>query len=131
MAALCFYAQQVALKPLMGAVLNVSLYILLGSQLFRILGAPGVSLTDSIAFTAQALFLIVMLNRGLVKRLSLMQTMWRSLIAAGLGGGIAAVAVTSGFGEWPPVLLALSGLALGGLIALPLIWREMRLLLRL
>jgi len=63
-AARSFYAQQDALTPLFGGLINLGLYILAGSQLYRHLGAPGVSLTDSIAFSFQALFLVWMLSRN-------------------------------------------------------------------
>jgi putative peptidoglycan lipid II flippase len=56
-----FYAQQNALLPLLGGILNLTIYIVIGSLLYYWLGAPGVSLTDSIAFTSQAIFLMVLL----------------------------------------------------------------------
>ncbi|MCE1255416.1 MAG: murein biosynthesis integral membrane protein MurJ [Anaerolineae bacterium] len=53
-AARAFYARQNAIFPMLGAVLNLLIYISLGNYLFQIMGAPGVSLTDSIAFTIQS-----------------------------------------------------------------------------
>ena len=60
-AARAFYAQQNARIPLFAAVVNILLYISIGSLLFKPLGAPGISLTDALAFTAQAVFLLFML----------------------------------------------------------------------
>lgn len=60
-AARAFYAQQNAKIPLFAAVVNILLYISIGSLLFKPLGAPGISLTDAIAFTTQAVFLLFML----------------------------------------------------------------------
>ncbi len=57
-----YYAQQDAITPLFAALLNIIIYILVGSQLFRPLGAAGISLTDAIAFTSQALFLLILLH---------------------------------------------------------------------
>lgn len=57
-----FYAQQDALTPLAGVIINVLIYIFLGRLLFRPLGAAGISLTDAIAFTSQAIFLLLMLR---------------------------------------------------------------------
>lgn len=60
-AARAFYAQQNARIPLFAAVVNIFLYISVGSLLFKPLGAAGISLTDAIAFTSQAVFLLFML----------------------------------------------------------------------
>ncbi|MHC1771571.1 MAG: murein biosynthesis integral membrane protein MurJ [Flexilinea sp.] len=57
-----FYSQQEALLPLVGTVINLILYIVIGSFLYRRLDAPGISLTDSIAFTVQAFFLLFLLK---------------------------------------------------------------------
>ena len=58
-----FYAQEQALVPLLGTILNVFLYITAGFFLFRRMDAPGLSLTDSIAFTTQAIFMLFILTR--------------------------------------------------------------------
>ena len=60
-AARAFYSQQNARIPLFAAVVNILLYISIGSLLFKPFGAPGISLTDALAFTAQAVFLLFML----------------------------------------------------------------------
>ncbi|MCC6147616.1 MAG: murein biosynthesis integral membrane protein MurJ [Anaerolineaceae bacterium] len=75
LAARSFYAQQDAITPLAGVILNVLIYIIAGSLLFRPLGAAGISLTDAIAFTGQAVFLLFMLR-------------WYPQIRTGLGGWI-------------------------------------------
>lgn len=56
-----FYAQQNARIPLFAAVVNIFLYVTVGRLLFKPLGAAGISLTDAIAFTSQAVFLLYML----------------------------------------------------------------------
>ncbi len=56
-----FYAQEQAFVPLLGTVLNVIIYITSGYALFRKLDAPGLSLTDSIAFTFQAFLMLLIL----------------------------------------------------------------------
>lgn len=61
-AARSYYAKQDAITPLFGALVNIFIYISLGSQLYRTMGAPGISLTDAIAFTSQALFLLFLLR---------------------------------------------------------------------
>lgn len=56
-----FYAQQNARIPLFAAMVNIFLYVTVGRLLFKPLGAAGISLTDAIAFTSQAVFLLIML----------------------------------------------------------------------
>lgn len=56
-----FYAQEQAVVPLIGTIANVLIYIIAGFVLFRRMGAPGLSLTDSIAYTAQTVLLLVVL----------------------------------------------------------------------
>ena len=62
-AARAFYAQQNARLPLFAAVINILIYVSLGSMLFKPLGASGISLTDSLAFTAQAVLLLFLLTK--------------------------------------------------------------------
>lgn len=64
-AARSFYSQQNAIAPLLGGIINLTVYIIAGSQLYQWLGAPGVSLTDSLAFTTQAVVLLILLGRKL------------------------------------------------------------------
>jgi len=57
------YARQNAILPLLTAGINVALYAVLGSILYRPLGAPGIALTDSVVFTLEALLLLILLSR--------------------------------------------------------------------
>jgi putative peptidoglycan lipid II flippase len=129
-AARSFYAQQDAITPLIGAGINVTIYITLGSMLFRPLGAPGISITDSIAFTVQAFFLLGMLLRKPFIHFNVKGTVLRVI-----PGAMAALAVILAVQytaiEAPAILTGLVGMAVGGLIVLPFIWQEMRVLLRL
>ena len=85
LAARVFYAEQDAIPPLIGALINITLYILVGSQLYKYLGAAGISLTDSIAFTSQAIFLIFLLDRRWRIKMNLRSTIVRTIIAAIIG----------------------------------------------
>ena len=128
-AARSFYARQDAITPLITAGINLTLYVALGYFLSGWLGAPGISLADAIAFTIQAAILFLLLNRHLPVRLRLEGSLWRGILAA-LAGGVATAAIVW-FGRGSPVLFAIAGLAAGGLIALPILWKELRILLRL
>lgn len=57
-----FYAQEEALIPLFGTIINLALYIGIGAAVYQHLDAPGISLTDSLAFTVQALFMLLLLR---------------------------------------------------------------------
>lgn len=130
-AARSFYAQQDARTPLMAAAINLGAYILLGSALFRPLGAAGISLGDSLAFTSEAALLIWLLNRRLDAPITLGSTAWRAFLA-GVIGGLATYGVMLLANGFVSALLAsIAGMAAGVIGALPFIWVEIRQLLRL
>lgn len=57
-----FYAQQDALSPLIATALNFAVFMAAGLALYRTVGVAGISLSDSIAFTVQAVLLILWLG---------------------------------------------------------------------
>jgi putative peptidoglycan lipid II flippase len=125
-----FYAQQDAVFPLIGSGMNLAIYILLGSQMYRWLGAPGISLTDSIAFSSQAVFLFIVL----AKKKSITFS-WRSSMVRACVAGLAAGAVAFGI-QWigadlPNLAVSLAMMAAGAIVSLPIIWPEIRTLVRL
>jgi putative peptidoglycan lipid II flippase len=126
-----FYARQNALMPLAGSLLNIMIYIILGMLLFRSLGAPGISLTDSVAFTTQAVVVLLILNRRLPDRIRTGRTVGRALLAALAGGAVSLGIFTFLNGRISAVIVGSASICLGGLALLPLIWRELRLLLHL
>ena len=101
-----YYAQEQALVPLLGTILNVLIYIAAGFVLFRRLDAPGLSLTDSIAFTAQAAVMLIILSRPkrfsklfsgrkfLSAPIDLRSTLMLSAIGAAMAGGICFAVMT-------------------------------------
>ncbi len=125
-----FYARQNALVPLLGAAFLFTVYVAVGSQLYRWIGAAGISLTDSIAFTAQAVLLLLLLNRRLVRAISLGGSLVRGFLAAGLGGGVVWLGMSLLAGFHPLIQSGVS-LAAGGLAVVPVILPELRLLLKL
>jgi putative peptidoglycan lipid II flippase len=129
-AARSFYAQQDAITPLVGAAINVTIYITLGSLLFRPLGAPGISITDSIAFTIQAFFLLTMLLRKPFLKFNVKGTVLRVFPGA-LAAFAVILAVQFAGSEASSMVIGLAGMTAGSLIVLPFIWPEIRVLLRL
>ncbi|MBE0698153.1 MAG: murein biosynthesis integral membrane protein MurJ [Anaerolineaceae bacterium] len=126
-----FYARQDAITPLITGVINFVIYILSGMVLFRFLGAPGISLADSIAFTSQAVLLLYLLNRRLVKRLVPGPSIFRAIAAAGIGGVVVILFSNLPQAASQPLVFGVIGLAMGGAVALLPILKEIRLLLRL
>ncbi len=126
-----FYARRDAITPVFTAGINLVVYIVLGIVLFTRLGAPGISLTDSLAFTSEAVILLLLLNRHLVRRVSLGGAVLRALAAAAVGGGVIYLISLQPISASQPVIMGVAALGAGGLLALLPIWKEIRLLLRL
>lgn len=113
-----FYAQQDAASPFFATVLNFGLFIALGYLLSRTIGVAGISFSDSLAFTVQALVLIIWLrvdpserNRRFVRL-----NPFRALNHGG-ADGVGAVSVRV---ERPGGTILRS--ALGALVAGALLW---------
>jgi putative peptidoglycan lipid II flippase len=126
-----FYARQNAVIPLLGSLLNIIIYTIMGVLLFRPLGAPGISLTDSVAFTVQAVVVLLVLNGRLPDRIRAWRTVGRAFLAALVGGGVCLGIYTLLSGRISPVIVGSASICLGGIALLPLIQRELRLLLHL
>jgi putative peptidoglycan lipid II flippase len=126
-----FYARQDAITPLITAGINFVVFVVLGVTLFQSMGAAGISLADSLAFTSQAVLLLALLNRRLATRLAPAIALPRALLAAFIGGGIVLLVTALPTAARQPLIFGLLALAAGGLAALFPIWKEIRLLLRL
>jgi putative peptidoglycan lipid II flippase len=133
-----YYARQDALTPLAAAIGMVLVLVALALPLSKLLGAPGIALANSIAFTAQAFVLIYLLNRQLGRFLQLGSAPLR-ILAGALVGGLACYGVLwllsglaiFGNGLIPGLLSSALAALVGALVTLPFIWPEIRLLLRL
>jgi putative peptidoglycan lipid II flippase len=129
-AARSFYAQQDAITPLVGAIVNVMIYIPMGMLLLQPLGVLGISLTDSVAFTIQTIFLLVMLLRKPFIQINVISTVVRVIPGALAALGVVLAVQAAGI-QAPAIFIGLAGMVAGGLMALPFIWQEIRVLLRL
>jgi putative peptidoglycan lipid II flippase len=125
------YAAQDARTPMITGAINLAVYLILGLTLANFLGAPGLSLAEAGAFTLQAVLLYILLNRKLPQKLQVGGSLLRGGLAALLGAGLALGTLNllaPHLGETiASVIAMLAGLAL----SLGVIWREVRLLLRL
>ena len=95
---------------------------------FPNIGAPAIAFAE-IAATVEAVFLFVWLNRKLSERIEVSGTLLKGLVAGLIGASAAyslALMLPGG-----AIVTALIGITVGGLITLPIIWKEVRLLFNL
>jgi putative peptidoglycan lipid II flippase len=126
-----FYARQEPWPPVWSVLIRLVIYLGIGVTaivIFPNIGAPAIALAE-IAATVEAVFLFVWLNKRLPKRAALGGSMLRGLLASLIGAAAAyslALMLPGG-----AILTALIGVTVGGLIVLPIIWKEVRLLFNL
>jgi putative peptidoglycan lipid II flippase len=124
-----YYANQNTRTPLVAAFVQAVAFVILSLVLSPIVGLAGIPLAAAITFTTQAVVLLVLLNRQFAGLLQVQSTGLRALGAA-VAAGLVLSGVTA-FAPGPALLRVLLGMAAGALAALPLIWREIRLLFAL
>ena len=123
-----YYAQQDARTPLVAAALTALGFFFLALILTRPLGAPGIGLANTLAFSGEALLLLFLLNRKIPGLLRVGGTLVRASLA--LIGSAMVVYGLSLFSA-SSLLWAGGSLVVGGLVVLPLIWPEIKLLIKL
>lgn len=119
-----FYARQNARIPLLATALGTAVFTLSAIALFRLLGAAGIGLSNSLAFTVETIFLLVLLARAFPGALPQTRQVGRAVLAAlAAGMAVALIAAVLPMGSAAASLL---GMGLGTLIAVPFIWPELR-----
>jgi peptidoglycan biosynthesis protein MviN/MurJ (putative lipid II flippase) len=124
-----FYANGDAITPLKAAAAQITTYLGLAGLATLTVGVAGIALSDTLTFTGQALLLLFILNQRFPQVLQVRGT----LLRAGLGTGLGMV-VAIGLMQvlpLPALFTALGAMALGGLVAVPFIWPEVKSLVRL
>jgi peptidoglycan biosynthesis protein MviN/MurJ (putative lipid II flippase) len=126
-----FYARKEPYYPLYGVVIRLVVYLAIGITAvmhFKDIGAPMIAFAE-IAALFEAIFLFNRLGKRMGEAIIVRSAVSRGLIAALIGGvttfGVMMIAPVS------PVIAALSGLTLGGVVGIPIIWSEIKLLLNL
>ena len=124
-----FYAQKNAVTPLIAAALNATAYVIFALLLARAFGIGGVAFANSLAFTAEALVLLWLLNRTYPGVLRVRRTLVRVLLGA--GSGAALLFAIMRFAPIRADVAAVGGMLLGLGLAGVFILPELKLLLRL
>jgi putative peptidoglycan lipid II flippase len=126
-----FYARKEPMIPLYAVLLRLALFLgigIAGVRLFRDIGAPIIAFAE-IALLVEAIVLFTLLSRRMHEPLGVWGAVGKGVAAAVVGGVTAyslAVIVPGS-----AVLTALLGMVVGGLVCLPIIWSEIKLLLKL
>jgi putative peptidoglycan lipid II flippase len=129
-AARAFYAQQNALVPLGASFLAMVSFVILAIGLGYTLGVGGIALANGLAFTGEALFLWYLLSRRFSGVAAVRTTLFRAIPAALLGGLLI-------FGLYQlslplsSIMLGLFALGMGGLLIVPFILPELKLLVKM
>ncbi len=121
-----FYARKDARTPLLASLLSALVFVVAGLGLFRPLGAPGIGLANSLAFSLEAGLLLLLLSR----RYPSLGRQARPLTRISLGTVLGGVCAWSILGLWPgaPVLGAAAALAAGSALSIAFVIPELRLL---
>ena len=123
-----FYAQQDAVTPLWASALMAGIFTFLAIWWARSFGAAGIALANSAAFTLQSLLLWYLLNRRFPGITKVGSTLLRAIIGSGAAALVVYLSMQLPFSN---LLVSLGSLVLGGLVALPFIWPELKLLIKL
>jgi putative peptidoglycan lipid II flippase len=130
-AARSFYARQNALIPLMTAGINVVLYVLIGSLLYRPLGAAGIALTDSVVFTIEAVLLLILLGRKMSTPVRLDSSPLRALAACATAALVTWGSLAFLEPRVSPLISGTLPMLLGLICCLPWVWKDLKTLAKL
>ena len=130
-AARSFYARKEPMFPLYAVLIRLAIFIsvgIAGITFFKHVGAPVIAFAE-IALLIESIILFTWLSNRMHEPIIVWSAVGKGVIAALIGGvtayGLAVVVPGSA------VLTALLGMVVGGLVCLPIIWSEIKLLLKL
>ena len=130
-AARSFYARKEPMFPLYAVILRLFIFIgigVIGLTFFKNIGAPIIAFAE-IALLVEAIVLFTWLSNRMHEPIVVWSAVGKGVVAALIGGvtayGLAVIVPGSA------VLTALLGMVIGGLICIPIIWSEIKLLLNL
>jgi hypothetical protein len=117
--------------PLYAVLIRLAIFItisLVGITFFKNIGAPIIALAE-IALLIEAVILFVWLSKRMHEPIIVWSAVAKGVVAALVGGVTAYILAVIVPGS--AVITAMLGMAVGGLLALPIIWSEIKLLLKL
>jgi putative peptidoglycan lipid II flippase len=130
-----FYAQQNARTPLLTIILTAGTFIALAIPLSSWIGAPGIAMANSAAFTLQLFVMLWLLNKKYPGFSEARSTLRRVIPVSVVSGGLVIILQKLiPLGEMSGILSAALGagiLGIGGVLVLPFIWPEIRTLAKL
>jgi putative peptidoglycan lipid II flippase len=129
-AARAFYAQQNALVPLGASFLATVSFVILAIGLGYALGAAGIALANGLAYTIEAALLWYLLNQRFHGVVAVRKTLLR-IIPVALGCGLLVYALLHLSLPISGIFMGVAALGVGGLLALPFILPELRLLVKM
>jgi putative peptidoglycan lipid II flippase len=129
-----FYAQQNARTPLFTITITAGTFIILAIPLARWIGAPGIALANSIAFSLQLMLMLWLLNKKYKGFFQTRNTLFRVIPISVIGAFVVSLLINvfplETTGTLISTLLTLGALMVGGLLVLPFIWPEIKLLVK-
>jgi putative peptidoglycan lipid II flippase len=123
-----FYAQQNALIPLGASFLATLTFVIFAIGLGFSIGAAGIALANGLAFTGEALLLWYLLSRRFNGVANVRSTVVRVLPAAILGGLVAFGIIQLSL-PVSGILVGILAIGAGGLLVIPFILPELKLLM--
>jgi putative peptidoglycan lipid II flippase len=131
-----FYAQKDTITPFLSSVVSMVINLGLALALYQSLAAGGLALSNGIAVTVEVLIMLVIAHHRLagVEAGSMLNTLIRTLLAAGVMGAVIIAFMTAAPGLSPLALAAVGGmLGLGVYVGIGLLLgvEEIRLVPRL
>ncbi len=125
-----FYAQQNALVPLATSLFTTLTFVVLAIGLGSALGAGGIALANSLAYSGEAILLWYLLNRRFSGVVETRSTLVRAIPVA-LSCGLLAFGLLRVPLPVSDIFLGVLSLGLGGLLAVPFVLPEIRLLVKM
>ncbi len=126
-----FYARQNARIPMLISAMGFLIYVGLAIPLMGRFASGGIALANSITYSIQAVILIILLNRQLSENFKLGHAFLRASIGAAAAGLCSWLILTVLPIEIREIYLSFGAILFGGVVAVILIWRDLRLLRRL
>jgi putative peptidoglycan lipid II flippase len=130
-AARAFYARKEPMYPLYAVLIRIGVFLFIGIAgltFLRGVGAPLIAFAE-IALLVEAIIMFGWLSRKMNEPLRVWSAVVKGILAAAAGGLTAYLLAVYLPGS--AVLTALIGMVIGGLVALPIIWSEVKLLFKL